>query len=80
MEKEGRAAAAGKGGVTVRDTSADTDLVEPLADWQWDMRMIDATPAGSYATQHGDKDVIVAVIDTGSTAPIPTSRRTSTRR
>jgi subtilisin family serine protease len=65
VEKDGRAAAAGKGGVTVRDTSADTDLVEPLADWQWDMEMIDATPEGSYGTQLGDKGVIVAVIDTG---------------
>jgi lantibiotic leader peptide-processing serine protease len=65
VEKDGRAAAAGKGGVTVRDTAADTDLVEPLADWQWDMEMIDATPDGSYGTQLGDKGVIVAVIDTG---------------
>jgi subtilisin family serine protease len=65
VEKDGRAEAEGRGGVTVRDTSADTDLVEPLADWQWDMRMIDATADGSYATQQGSKEVIVAVIDTG---------------
>jgi subtilisin family serine protease len=64
-EKDGRAEAAGTGGVTIRDTSAGTDLVEPLADWQWDMRMIDATADGSYATQQGSQDVIVAVIDTG---------------
>ena len=65
VETDGRADAAGRGGVTVRDTAADTDLVEPLADWQWDMRMIDATADGSYAVQQGSKDVIVAVIDTG---------------
>ena len=63
VEQDGRAAAAGTGGVTVRDP--DGDLVEPLADWQWDMRMIDATADGSYATQQGSKGVIVAVIDTG---------------
>jgi lantibiotic leader peptide-processing serine protease len=63
VEQDGRAEAAGTGGVTVRDP--DGDLVEPLADWQWDMRMIDATAEGSYATQLGSKNVIVAVIDTG---------------
>jgi subtilisin family serine protease len=64
IEREGRAPAAGTGGVTVRDTS-EPDLVEPLADRQWDMRMIDASADGSYAVQQGSKDVIVAVIDTG---------------
>ena len=63
IEREGRAAGAGIGGVTVDEP--DTDLEEPLADWQWDMRMIDATPEGSYAEQPGSQDVIVAVIDTG---------------
>ena len=63
IEREGRAAGAGRGGVTV--DAPDTDLEEPLADWQWDMRMIGATPEGSYAEQQGSKDVIVAVIDTG---------------
>ena len=49
----------------MREDAAETDLSEPLADWQWDMRMIGATPEGSYAAQQGSKDVIVAVIDTG---------------
>jgi lantibiotic leader peptide-processing serine protease len=65
VEQDGRAEAAGTGGVTVRDTSSATDLVEPLADWQWDMRMVNATPTGSYGTELGDPGVIVAVIDTG---------------
>lgn len=69
IEREGRAAGAGRGGVTV--DAPDTDLVEPLADWQWDMRMIGATPDGSYAEQQGSKRVIVAVIDTGIDASHP---------
>jgi lantibiotic leader peptide-processing serine protease len=63
VEQDGRAEAAGTGGVTVRNP--DGDLDEPLADWQWDMRMIHATAGGSYAAQLGSKGVIVAVIDTG---------------
>ena len=38
---------------------------EPLSSWQWDMRMMDATPAGSYARQPGRRDVLVGIIDTG---------------
>ncbi|MGC5014090.1 S8 family peptidase [Streptosporangium sp. DT93] len=38
---------------------------EPLADRQWDMRLIGATPRGSYATAPGRKEVLVGVIDTG---------------
>jgi lantibiotic leader peptide-processing serine protease len=38
---------------------------EPLAALQWDMQMIDATPAGSYAVQQGTHDVLVGNIDTG---------------
>ena len=62
IENEGRGG--GTGGVTVRDPSPG-GLLDPLADWQWDMRMIGATPAGSYGTELGSKGVIVAVIDTG---------------
>jgi len=43
--------------------SADTP--EPLAGRQWDMKMIGATVEGSYATEPGDKRVLVGVIDTG---------------
>ncbi len=38
---------------------------EPFADRQWDMRMIGATPEGSYSAQQGSKQVLVGVIDTG---------------
>ena len=38
---------------------------EPLADSQWDMRQIGATPTGSYAVQPGKQGVLVGVIDTG---------------
>jgi subtilisin family serine protease len=38
---------------------------EPLANRQWDMRQIGATPNGSYRVQQGDKGVRVGVIDTG---------------
>ena len=38
---------------------------EPLADLQWDMAMIGATPTGSYAQQQGASTVRVGIIDTG---------------
>jgi lantibiotic leader peptide-processing serine protease len=38
---------------------------EPLADRQWDMRQIGATANGSYATNQGNKGVLVGIIDTG---------------
>ncbi|MEY2517633.1 MAG: hypothetical protein QOJ89_4991 [bacterium] len=62
IENEGRGG--GSGGVTVREPVPGS-LVEPLDGLQWDMRMISATASGSYATELGSKDVIVAVIDTG---------------
>jgi subtilisin family serine protease len=44
---------------------------EPFADAQWDMRMIGATPQGSYRTQPGSKQVRVGIIDTGVDASHP---------
>ncbi|UGS35383.1 S8 family serine peptidase [Capillimicrobium parvum] len=38
---------------------------DPLSSLQWDMRMIDATPDGSYAVTQGTHDVRVGIIDTG---------------
>jgi lantibiotic leader peptide-processing serine protease len=38
---------------------------EPLAHLQWDMRMIHATPAGSYKKEKGSKRVLVGILDTG---------------
>jgi subtilisin family serine protease len=37
---------------------------EPFADLQWDMRMINATPRGSYSRERG-KGVRVGILDTG---------------
>jgi subtilisin family serine protease len=39
---------------------------EPLAEhWQWDMRMIHATPGESYAIETGKPGVLVGIMDTG---------------
>ena len=38
---------------------------EPLAHLQWGMRLINATPEGSYAVQPGDRRVLVGILDTG---------------
>jgi lantibiotic leader peptide-processing serine protease len=38
---------------------------EPLADLQWDMRMIHATADGSYAEEQGNRRVLVGILDTG---------------
>lgn len=40
-------------------------VAEPLADLQWDMAMIHATPKDSYSKQLGKRGVLVGVIDTG---------------
>ena len=50
---------------TVRDHRDDDPQAEPLADIQWDMRMIHATPDGSYGEQPGRKGVLVGVLDSG---------------
>jgi subtilisin family serine protease len=44
---------------------------EPLAGEQWDMKMIGATPDGSYRRQPGSKKVRVGIIDTGVDASHP---------
>ena len=36
---------------------------EPFADKQWDMRMIDAAPSGSYRVSQGRSGVLVGIID-----------------
>ena len=38
---------------------------EPLANLQWDMKMIHATSQGSYRVQQGSKRVLVGILDTG---------------
>ena len=43
----------------------DKRKAEPLADKQWDMKMIGATVDGSYAEELGSRKVRVGIIDTG---------------
>src|SRR4051794_38701258 len=66
-----RAALRGTGGqadaptAARKNTAAAAPTPEPLANRQWDMRQIGATPTGSYARQPGKRTVLVGVIDTG---------------
>ena len=48
-----------------RRNGAQAAAGEPLADKQWDMRMMGATPDGSYGVQQGSHAVRVGIIDTG---------------
>ena len=52
-------------------TGAAAASAEPLANKQWDMAMIGATPDGSYAVNQGSHDVLVGIIDTGVDASHP---------
>jgi lantibiotic leader peptide-processing serine protease len=56
-----RSGGKGKRGKRGRGAIAD----EPLASHQWDMRLIGATPDGSYREQQGSHAVRVGIIDTG---------------
>lgn len=38
---------------------------DPLFRYQWNMRMVHATPKGSYSKERGDTRVLVGVMDTG---------------
>jgi subtilisin family serine protease len=62
-----RAAAGGRGlaDAPAATSSAGAVAPEPLARYQWDMRQMGATAAGSYATNPGSKRVRVGIIDTG---------------
>ena len=53
---------------------------EPLADKQWDMRQIDATPNGSYRINQGSHQVRVGIIDTGVDGNHPDLRANFDRR
>ena len=60
-----------KGSGKVGKAPAEAPADEPFASDQWDMKMIGATPQGSYTTQPGSKDVLVGIIDTGVDASHP---------
>jgi subtilisin family serine protease len=53
---------------------------EPFADKQWDMRMIDATPSGSYRVNQGRRGVLVGIIDSGIDGNHPDLRANYNRR
>ena len=53
---------------------------EPFADKQWDMRMIDATPSGSYRVNQGRRGVLVGIIDSGIDGNHPDLRDNYNRR
>ena len=53
---------------------------EPLADRQWDMRMIDATPSGSYRVNQGRPGVLVGILDSGIDGNHPDLRGNFNRR
>lgn len=63
-EAEGLKAEPGLADAPSRKASAHAVAPEPLANLQWDMQMIDATPTGSYAVSQG-RGVRVGIIDTG---------------
>ena len=61
-----RSAAAAVGGARRTGALPTTPVKpEPFGARQWDMRMIGATPDGSYRANQGDKRVLVGVVDTG---------------
>jgi lantibiotic leader peptide-processing serine protease len=60
----------GQGGPKVRGPFGHVQG-DPLGSLQWDMRMIHATPEGSYSVTQGTHDVRVGIIDTGIDASHP---------
>jgi subtilisin family serine protease len=61
IETEGLGA---KGAAVTADAAA-VKGAEPLADRQWGMRMVNATPSGSYKVDQGRRSVMVGIMDTG---------------
>ena len=59
------AAASDASGANSGDHSDEADAGDPLSGLQWDMRLIGASPNGSYAEERGDRGVTVGIIDTG---------------
>jgi lantibiotic leader peptide-processing serine protease len=72
VEREGEAQAVARAAATAATASAGpVPGQEPLADKQWGMRQIDATPSGSYRVDQGRRGVMVGIIDTGIDASHP---------
>jgi subtilisin family serine protease len=64
LRSEAKGQRAGLADAPAAEAPARTVTPDPLANLQWDMRMIGATPTGSYALNQG-RGVRVGVIDTG---------------
>ena len=60
FRRASRGTAPSSGGAYNRHNAA-----EPLANLQWDMKMIHATSDGSYRVERGSKRVLVGILDTG---------------
>jgi subtilisin family serine protease len=74
VEREGEAQAIARAAATAATASPSAGRVpgqEPLADKQWGMRQIDATPSGSYRVSQGRRSVLVGIMDTGIDASHP---------
>ncbi len=80
VEYEGRGEVSTTSGSKGGDDNGKKKGAEPLSGLQWDMRMIDATPEGSYDEQRGRRGVLVGVIDTGIDGSHPDIARNFNRR
>jgi lantibiotic leader peptide-processing serine protease len=69
-----------QGGGTGAADAGDRPRHEPLADKQWGMRMINATPSGSYRIHQGRPSVMVGIMDTGIDGSHPDLRANFNRR
>jgi len=65
VEREGEAQAIARAAAATTTTAGPVPGQEPLADKQWGMRMLDATPNGSYRVDQGRRSVLVGIIDSG---------------
>jgi subtilisin family serine protease len=70
LERTAEARPGSLGQAGVADAQA-SDAGEPLADMQWDMKMLHATADESYAAEPGKKGVLVGIMDTGIDASHP---------
>ncbi|GII76916.1 serine protease [Sphaerisporangium rufum] len=65
LTARGEAAAGPPAATPARAVTSARGKGDPLSGRQWDMKMIGATPVGSYAKARGSHKVLVGVIDTG---------------